>query len=143
MRLGLVGCSAGKRAGNHPAAMLYNSRLFVGRCQWVGRTCDTWAILSAKHGLLHPLTRIDSYNLSLEQLSAAERRVWSDNVARQITRVYDLQGSKVELHAGETYLGYGLRAALRAAGAVLVEPMSGLGIGQQLQRYKQGPPCTV
>lgn len=140
MRLGLVGCSAGKKAGLWPAEQLYNSRLFQGRRAWVLATCDDWYILSAKHGLLHPQDPVYSYNLSLHHLNARARREWSRNVLHQLLcQDIPWRHAKVELHAGHMYLEHGLRDGLRELGAVLVEPAQGLGIGQQLALYRRGP----
>jgi len=140
MRIGLVGCSAGKQAGRWPARELYNSQLFRGRRRWVEATCDRWYILSALYLLVDPEEPIDSYNLNMHHLSPASRRQWSARVAGLLRTAVDLEGAKVELHAGQVYLDYGLRHHLREAGAVLVEPAAGLGIGKQLSLYKIGPP---
>lgn len=51
-RIDLVGCVKLKRNHAAPAADLYTSALFAGRCRWVAQTCDRWFVVSAKHGLV-------------------------------------------------------------------------------------------
>jgi hypothetical protein len=54
-RLGLVGCVKGKLPAA-AAAELYTSPLFRFRRAYVERTCDSWYVLFAKHGLVAALT---------------------------------------------------------------------------------------
>lgn len=58
-RIGLVGCVKEKTNTPQPAAKLYTSPLFRGRVRYVERSCDSWSVLSALHGLVEPATVLD------------------------------------------------------------------------------------
>jgi hypothetical protein len=85
-RVGLIGCSAGKLDRRAPAAQLYTGPIFQLSCAWItGRTeLGAWAILSAKHGVVLPGQEIDPYDVSLEAMSAAERRTWAGRTREQL-----------------------------------------------------------
>ena len=76
----LVGCVQTKRFGRHAARNLYTSTLFSGRRNYAEPLGVPWFILSGKYGLVAPDEEIDSYHLSLLDLSAPERRAWSERV---------------------------------------------------------------
>lgn len=135
-RVGLVGCVKQKRRSAAPARDLYTSTLFKGRRTAVEATCDEWFVLSALHGLVRPDERLDPYDKTLNSLGHAERRRWSTNVLRDLeTHLGALQGIHFELHAGATYLEFGLRDGLLRRGATVSWPTRGLAMGQQLQYY--------
>ena len=48
--------------------------LFAGRRRYVERTCDSWWILSAVHGLVAPDDALEPYDVTLNDASRAERR---------------------------------------------------------------------
>jgi hypothetical protein len=137
MRVGLVGCVATKRSEPAPARDLYTSPLFAGRRAAVARSCDSWFILSAMHGLVSPDQVLAPYDLALGDLSAAERRRWSRAVLAELANeLGDLGGHVFEVHAGADYVEHGLSAGLREAGAQLERPLEGLALGEQLAWYR-------
>lgn len=137
----LLGCVKTKLPGRHKAKDLYTSPLFKGRRQYAERSGVPWFILSAKHGLVAPDEEIDSYDVSLVDQPSAERAEWSRRVLAQIdTRLGDLRGKKVEIHAGLEYRDAGVERGLRARGAQVVIPLAGAGIGQQISWYQHGSP---
>lgn len=76
----LVACAKTKQSGTHPAEELYTSPLFRKSVAWVKQQLqgeDQWLILSAKYGAVAPSTPIESYNVSMHDLTAAERSQWS------------------------------------------------------------------
>jgi hypothetical protein len=102
----------------------------------VERTCESWFILSAKHGLLDPLTEIDPYDETLKRKTRAEREAWSDRVLRDLLqRLGTVEGLVVEIHAGSEYRDHGLVDGLRRLGATVSIPTEGMGIGRQLSFY--------
>lgn len=114
--------------------------LFKGRRAWVERTCDRWFILSAKHGLLGPQDVVAPYDQTLSEVSASERRTWSERVLTVLdAREPSWAGVVVEIHAGVEYREYGLENGLRRRGAEVIVPARGLPIGRQLAFYKKGP----
>ena len=132
----LIGCVKGKRPGRHPARDLYTSALFQGRRQRAEEVGCPWFILSAKHGLVAPHEQVDSYDLELAELGAAERRAWSARVLSALAqRVGSLQGKTIEIHAGIEYRDFGLAEGLRLRGAHVVVPLEGMTLGEQLAWY--------
>lgn len=144
IRIGLVGCVKQKRPGPAPAADLYTSALFRGRRRWVEQTCGRWYILSAKYGLVRPETFLYPYDQTLTGAGVEIRRRWSNAVLDQLRyELGDLRGMIFEIHAGADYREYGLIDGLHRFGAYVEVPAAGLGQGQQLRLYKQGPSAFV
>lgn len=121
-RIGLVACCGQKLDGSHSAGAIYQSALFLKSKQWVLDHCQQWFILSAKYGLLAPDTMIESYNLTLNTMSAPARREWAARVREQLA---PHAGARFVVLAGERYC-----AALD--GLDVERPLRGLGIGEQL-----------
>lgn len=127
MRIGLVGCVKSKKAVSAPAQDLYISALFQGRRRYVERTCDNWFILSAKHGLVEHDTILDSYDVSLQSLSAAERRRWSGQVLDAlIVRLGSVAGHTFEIHAEGLSQGLQLSFYASASGSQAQRPANPL-----------------
>ncbi len=132
----LIGCVKEKRAGRHLARELYTSQLFRRRRAYAESLATPWYILSAKYGLVEPDRVIDSYDLSLKDLPAHERRAWSEKVFRDLEqKAGSLNGKVIEIHAGQEYFGNGLEEALGKRGAVVRVPTRGLPQGKQLAFY--------
>jgi len=139
-KVGLVGCVKTKRDSALPAKDLYVSGLFVGRRRFVERSCDSWWVLSAKHGILSPGQMIEPYDLALERMPARSRYQWSLSVLESLdVQVELIAGDVVEVHAGSAYRDFGLVDGLVQRGLTVKIPTSGLGLGQQLQFYKEAP----
>lgn len=138
-RIGLVGCVKEKRRSPAAAKDLYTSPLFVGRRRAVEASCDSWFVLSALHGLVAPDQRLEPYDKTLNSLGRAERRRWSNQVLRDLEmQLGSLRELHFELHAGATYLEFGLREGLVQRGATVSWPTRGLPMGKQLQYYACG-----
>ena len=133
-----MGCVKRKSAGGRPARDVYASPLWGYRRDYAERLAVPWFILSAKHGLLTPDTHIEPYDLTLADLSPAERRAWSQEVLSQFKDVTpDLAKKTIEVHAGKSYVEYGLERGLRLAGAEVHRPLAHIpGIGSQIKWYK-------
>jgi hypothetical protein len=132
--IALVACSRHKADRPLPARELYVSPLFRAARAYAEQHYgpDHWLILSARHGLVHPDQVLASYDLSLRQLTAAEREAWGDRVAVELTDRFPA-GTVLWFHAGALY-----RAAIAPVVAHQVrEPLAGLGIGQQLAWYRR------
>jgi hypothetical protein len=135
-RIGLVGCVKGKLPHAARARDLYVSPLFIGRRRYVERSCDSWYILSAKHGLVHPDALLDPYDQTLVGASVAERRRWGEMVLRQVdAELGPVKGCLFEVHAGSAYLEYRLVDGLRARGAAVERPAGRRPIGALLAFY--------
>ena len=138
-RVLLLGCVSEKGPDAVAAQDLYVSTLFRLRRAYVEVVGVPWFILSAKHGLVGPDEVLEPYDVRLSNLSAADRRAWGDRVFVQLrAAVAPLLGRVFEFHAGSHYVE-AVRPHLEKVGAVVVWPLKGLGLGQQLHWYKQFP----
>ena len=135
-RIGLVGCVKGKRGSAAKAQDLYESTLFRGRRSYVEQSCDEWWILSAKHGVIHPLDVIAPYDVSLKEMGRSERRRWAQRVLQELQATSrPASGDIVEIHAGSEYRDFGLVEGLHQIGCLISIPTEGLPIGSQLRFY--------
>ena len=137
-RIGLIGCVKDKEPQAAPARSLYRSPLYHARKAFVERSCSSWFVLSAKHGLVHPDRWLEPYDVTLKDEAPSQRRVWSQEVLADLTRLLgDLDGAVFEIHAGVAYRDSGLVEGLEDRGAVVEVPAEGLGLGEQLHFYAQ------
>ena len=137
-RIGLVGCVKEKSPYTRAARDLYQSTLFVGRRNFVEHSCDEWWILSALHGLVAPDDILEPYDVTLNNASIPERRVWSSLVLKQLAaRVQPRPGDQIEFHAGANYRAFGLEEGLRELGCSTESPTEGLRMGEQLSFYSR------
>ena len=127
----LVSCVKSKRSIPMPARDLYCSPLFTGARAVVEASGVPWFILSARHGLVHPMEVIAPYEQTLNRMGVAERKAWSSIVLEQLHQ--ELHGHRhVVFFAGLRYREF-LVDPLRAHGYEVVVPMQGLSQGRQLQ----------
>ncbi len=134
--LALMGCVKTKLEGRHKAKDLFISPLFLGRRARAEALGVPWFILSAKYGLLDPEREVDTYDVSLNDASTAERRAWAARVLGQLQeRFGSVAGKTVEVHAGASYRKFGLVQGLRAAGARVNVPLEHARQGEQLAWY--------
>lgn len=145
--IALVACSASKLDVPVPAGDLYTGRLFQAARAWAQHHADQWLILSARYGLVHPNIWIEPYNQSLTDAPAAYRRKWAHEVFEQV-RIRretgqlpdpDLRECVFVFLAGAHYRDP-LAADLRAAGYGVLEPLAGMGYGQQVAWLKNHTP---
>lgn len=131
VHIGLVACSRKKRTSADEAKNLYNSGLFVKSRAFVEQRCDSWFILSAKHGLVEPTDVIGPYEEALGKKSRKERDEWANRVW-SVLRQRLSPGDYVTILAGERYRER-LVPLIQQHGCRVDVPMQGLGIGLQLQ----------
>lgn len=123
----LVACCGKKLPNAAKAKDIYRSELFIKSRRYAEQHGDRWLILSAKHGVVDPEDVIEPYDETLNDKSAAERRVWSAKVAEQLQKH---RNDRLTVLAGGAYCGW-------TDGFNAERPMQGLGIGQQLQYLLQ------
>ena len=142
----LVGCVKSKRPARGAAKDLYSSPLWRCRRAYAESLGCPWYILSAQHGLLDPEKRIDPYDLALKDLPAKARWTWSARVIDALkSRVPSLRDKLIEIHAGATYVTYGLEEGLRDARASVRRPLariSGVGRLQAWYQEQLGRSCS-
>lgn len=131
MTLALVACVKTKQSEPAPAEKLYTSPWFKKARRYAIQNSDTWRILSAEHGLLHPETKIPPYETTIYEFSADQRREWASSVLESLSPLLDTHG-EVPMLAGKRYREY-LVEPLRQKGVSVRIPMEGLGLGAQLR----------
>lgn len=136
VKLVLVGCVKTKLEGRHKAKDLFISPLFIGRRSRAEALGCPWFVLSAKYGLLSPEREVDTYDVSLNDASTAERRAWAAKVLDQLRESFgSVAGKTVEVHAGASYRKFGLVQGLKAEGAQVIMPLEHARQGEQLAWY--------
>lgn len=122
----LVACVGQKLPDRARAGQLYQSDWFKKARTYVELQGGRWFILSALHGVIPPSRPIEPYNVTLGDMTAADRRAWGERVSAELA---DQIGPRtpVIILAGRLY-----RDPIAAwAGKRASVPMEGLGIGQQ------------
>lgn len=130
--IALIACASKKSTSPQKAIELYKSDLFNKSVAYCGPLiADDIYILSAKYGLIHQFDIIEPYDLSLNDMTSADRLVWSLKVIVQLESLERTADCKFIVLAGMNY-----RSTLVKHLPHCVTPMKGLGIGQQLQWLK-------
>ncbi len=139
MHVGLVACCKTKLGEKTSARFLYNSQLFKLASAHAELTCDRWFILSALHGVVHPDREIEPYDMMLADKDADYRYHWGEIAARQLLKYNLPTNVTFRLYAGNVYFK-AIKDHLFLVGPssdpLIVRPLQGLGIGQQLQWLK-------
>lgn len=125
----LISCASKKLSGSAKAKDLYISPLFKKKLAYAHMLKpDKIFILSAKYHLV-PLNRIISpYNLTFNEMSVKEIRVWAKKVIVALKKEAKLNNDEFIFLAGENY-----RRFLIPEIKNYKIPMKGLGIGEQLK----------
>ncbi len=137
--IGLVGCGAAKRPEPAPARDLYTGGLFAKASAYAEATCDRWYVLSAKHGLVHPDTVLEPYDMRLgDRRTGPPIHSWFSQVKAGLREeMGQTEGQETPLDllmlAGSVYAS--IERSLPPVWT-LQRPMEGLGIGQQLAWLK-------
>ncbi|MDQ3222632.1 MAG: hypothetical protein M3Q75_04045 [Gemmatimonadota bacterium] len=129
--IALVGCGRTKRSAPSPAADLYTSSGFRKRRAVAEDAAESWYILSADHGLVAPDEWIAPYDVALDSTDSDYRSAWGRwAVTRLVHKAGLLRGRAVMVLAPAPYAD-AIQPHLRAAGADVHEPLSGLRQGEQ------------
>lgn len=114
----LISCVKKKEKGakNILAKDLYISPLFRKAWAYANKlNADRLFILSAKHGLLNPNTKIDYYDESLVNATVSKRKEWATKVINQMKEEnIDLQNDEFIILAGKSYYDYLLQKGLNS-----------------------------
>jgi hypothetical protein len=92
--VGLVACTSRKREHPTAAEYMYDSPLFKGASYYCRTRCDVWYVLSAKHGVISPLERIDPYDQSLIGAKSNAQREWAQKALRKTIGLFSLQENR-------------------------------------------------
>lgn len=127
----LVSCVVKKRAVPSLARDLYISPWFKKASAYADAVADIWFILSAKYGLVDINEVIAPYDLTLNKMSASERRALASGVLADLLPIF-LSGDVAIFLAGTKYREF-LIQPLRSMDVRVEIPMRGLRIGEQMQ----------
>jgi cytoplasmic iron level regulating protein YaaA (DUF328/UPF0246 family) len=134
MKIALISCSKNKKEHVCTAEEMYSkSDLFNKASHYVKNSdFDMWFILSAKYGLLRPEAIIEPYDLTLNDMKKDQLITWSKRVFNYIIQ-YPV--TDVTFFTGENYRKY-LIPFLEFDNIACHTPLKGMGIGHQLQFFK-------
>jgi len=129
----LISCVKKKLSYPAKAKNLYISSLFK-KLYAYGKQLnpDAIFILSAKYGLLKSEDIINTYELTLNNMSTTQVKAWSQKVIDKLDKCTDLQNDHFVFLAGEKY-----RRFLLPHIQHYEIPLKGLMIGQQLSWLKK------
>ena len=129
----LISCVSKKLSHRAIARDLYVSSLFRKSLKYIQQFSPQKVfILSAKYGLVPLDEAIEPYDVTLNKMSASERRNWAAKVISQLQQHCDLENDHFVKLAGKKYRQY-LLPHLRSYEV----PLAGLPIGKQLQFLKE------
>ena len=129
----LISCSSKKLSQKAKARDLYISPLFQLNLKYAQQLSPQKVfILSAKYGLLQLDEEIEPYDVTLNEMTAHERRNWAAKVVLQLQEHCDLVNDYFVILAGQKYRQY-LVPYLK----LYKIPLAGLPIGKQLQFLKE------
>ena len=127
----LVACAKRKHTLPVAARDLYRGRLFRAARRYAERQGDWWFILSAKHGLVEPATVLEPYDLSLDELTARERRAWGRAI---VDRLNVGRGDYAVMLAGRRYVDP-IAPLLEGRGVHVLTPLAGMASGERYRWF--------
>lgn len=129
----LIACSGTKLAKPAPARSLYCSDLFRKSLAWAQALgADQTMVLSAKHGVVQLDETLAPYDLTLTNMTAAERLKWGERTWAALAPLIH-PGDAIVFLAGLRYREH-LIPRMFAHGIdrqMILAPLQGMGIGQQ------------
>lgn len=124
--LAVIACSSEKRPAAAPARDLYQGQSFKLALELAELLADRTVILSAKHGVVHPLEHLVPYDEAIQTKGPADRAAWGRAVSAQL-RLCAARDGEVLVLAPQSYVQH----IPVPRGLTWFQPMNGLGIGQQ------------
>jgi len=129
----LIGCARKKSLFKSVTEEIYISPLFRLSLKYAYKLKpDAIFILSAKYGLLALRDEIKPYDITLNKMSAVQRKAWSLKIINQLAINFNLQIDHFIVLAGIKY-----RQFLLPHMASFKIPLQGLPIGKQMQFLKR------
>jgi cytoplasmic iron level regulating protein YaaA (DUF328/UPF0246 family) len=105
MKIALIPCGSKKRDGKHPAKDLYIGTLFKKQLGHALTHSDKVFILSGKYGLLPLDAEIETYNLSVKNMTKNEKITWGLKISAQILDNTNLDDELI-FYTGKEYHTY-------------------------------------
>ena len=133
--IAIVQCVSKKRKTPQLARDLYTSPLFVNAAAYAEKISDEWYIISAKYGLVRPSDWLEPYDVTLNHMTAIQRRGWANQVFSDLKPLLRPTDTVVIL-AGVVYRK-NLVNKIEGLGCKVEIPMKGLRIGEQVSWLKE------
>jgi hypothetical protein len=136
-KIGLVAPPKRRRGGIYRAREQFDlSPLFRRARDFCDREYGEWHIITVQHGLIAPHQVIGGDDPALHKLSAAERWLWADGIARQLQARLE---RSAESHTFVLYASqrYAMLLSRAAPFATFELPLAGMSLGQQIRWYEQ------
>jgi hypothetical protein len=100
----LLSCVSRKKVGLRPACDLYTGPLFQNSWEYAkALKPDFIHIMSAKYGLLDYNEKIETYDVTLNDMSKEEIGAWSTNIFDSLQSKYDISTTEFIILAGKNY----------------------------------------
>jgi len=133
----LISCVSKKLNGTHEAYKLYSpSTLFKAHWNWAikhgANPKKDIFILSAKHHLISPFSRIEKYDLTLKNMNSEEKIKWTNNVIDQINQKFDQRKTEFIILAGKDYYEF----LIKKLEHYKLIPENPLPIGKRVQWFQ-------
>ena len=128
--ISVVQCVSKKQNTPQLARDLYISPLFVSAAPFAEKISNEWYIISGKYGLVRPTDFIEPYDITLNKMSASERRKWAEEVFTDLKPLLKTTDTVVFL-AGVIYRE-NLIKKVEGLGCTVEIPMKGMRIGEQV-----------
>jgi hypothetical protein len=111
---------------------MYDSPLFKMSLKYAEKlNPDKIFILSAKYHLLPLGKEIEPYDVTLNNISVKDVKIWADRVVQELNENTDLENDHFVILAGEKYIKF-IRDKLKHK----EEPLKGLSMGNRLKFLK-------
>jgi len=89
--IGVINCGTAKAITAAPARELYVGCYFLTCREFIEARCETWVILSARHGVLLPEQIVEPYEATLVRMRKQARDEWAERTRAHLD---DLFGAK-------------------------------------------------
>lgn len=132
MDIGIISCVSKKLKGTHKAKDIYISDLFKKSYTYSKSKYDKVIILSAKYGVLLEDTIIEDYDLTLNNFTVKQKKIWSIKTYNQLIKIIN-NDDILYWHCGINYKKY-LRQLLKKYRQI---DNIKLPIGKLLKYYKE------
>lgn len=100
----LLSCVSRKKVGRRPACDLYTGPLFQNSWEYAKLlNPDFIHIMSAKYGLINYNELIETYDVTLNDMSKEDINIWSNKVLEDLKLKYDISDTKFIILAGKNY----------------------------------------
>ncbi len=133
MRIALISCTSSKKSYSCKASEMYTpSPRFSLAYQYANQVADVVYVLSAKYGLLTEEDVIEPYNVTMNNKSTEERRVWSELVIKSLAERHSLDSDEFIIIAGRAYNEF-LIPVLKHH----TLPLEGQSMGKWIPKFKE------